>query len=101
MHVKQKWWFLTPNKQEFARSVRGGAVLRKAPMTHHKRWLAALVASTAVVGLAMGGAMAVLGRRFLEEFTRPVSSSSQGRRNGVAGPFPKRLLNPPTGCSGT
>ena len=35
------------------------------------RWFISIVASTAVVGLAIGGVILVLGRRFLKEFTRP------------------------------
>ena len=34
-------------------------------------WFTSIVASISVVGLAIGGGMLVLGRRFLKEFTRP------------------------------
>ena len=70
-------------------------MLRKAPMAHHKRWLAALVAPTAVVGLAIGGVMVVLGRRFLEEFTRPGVTVEQGTPQWGGWTFPEAAAEPP------
>ena len=64
-------------------------------MAHHKRWLVALVAPTAVVGLAIGGVMVVLGRRFLEEFTRPGVTVEQGTPQWGGWTFPEAAAEPP------
>ena len=70
-------------------------MLRESPMAHHKRWLAALVAPTAVVGLAIGGVMVVLGRRFLEEFTRPGVTVEQGTPQWGGWTFPEAVAETP------
>jgi uncharacterized protein len=70
-------------------------VLRKSPMVHHKRWLAGIVASTAVVGLATGGVLVVLGHRFLEEFTRPGVTVEQGTPQWGGLTFPEAVAEPP------
>jgi alpha-beta hydrolase superfamily lysophospholipase len=64
-------------------------------MAHHKRWLAAIVAPTAVVGLAIGGIMLVLGRRFLEEFTRPGVTVDPGTPQWGGWTFPETSAEPP------
>jgi hypothetical protein len=76
-------------------------MLRKAPMAHHKRWLAGIVASTAVIGLATVGFMLVLGRRFLEEFTRPGVTVEQGTPQWGGWTFPEAVAEPPPmNCNG-
>src|SRR5690348_16659305 len=59
-------------------------------------WFASIAASTAVVGLITGGIMVVLGRRFLEEFTRPGVTVEQGTPQWGGWTFPELVLEPPT-----
>src|SRR5690348_4942189 len=58
-------------------------------------WFASIAASTAVVGLATGGIMVVLGRRFLEEFTRPGVTVEQGTPQWGGWIFPEGGVEPP------
>ena len=58
-------------------------------------WFTSIVASTAVVGLATGGVMLVLGRRFLEEFTRPGVTVEQGTPQWGGWTFPESAAEPP------
>jgi uncharacterized protein len=58
-------------------------------------WFTSIVASTAVVGLATGGVMLVLGRRFLEEFTRPGVAVEQGTPQWGGWTFPESAAEPP------
>lgn len=53
-------------------------------------WFESTVTSTMVAGLAIGGATWLLGRRFIDEFTRPGVTVEQGTPNGEAGHFPPR-----------
>jgi uncharacterized protein len=59
-------------------------------------WFASIVASTAVVSLATGGIMVVLGRRFIEEFTRPGVTVEQGTPQWGGWTFPESVVEPPT-----
>ena len=59
-------------------------------------WFISIVASTAVVGLAAGGVMLVLGRRFLREFTRPGVTVEQGTPQWGGWTFPASEAEPPT-----
>ena len=59
-------------------------------------WFTSIVASTAVIGLAIGGIMLVLGRRFLEEFTRPGVTVEQGTPQWGGWTFPESADEPPT-----
>jgi uncharacterized protein len=58
-------------------------------------WFISIVASIAVVGLATGGVMLVLGRRFLEEFTRPGITVEQGTPQWGGWTFPESAAEPP------
>ncbi len=60
------------------------------------RWFASIVTSTSVVGLATGGVMLVLGRRFIEEFTRPGVTVEQGTSQWGGWTFPESVVEPPT-----
>ena len=60
------------------------------------RWFASIVTSTAAVGLAAGGVMLVLGRRFIEEFTRPGVTVEQGTSQWGGWTFPESVVEPPT-----
>ena len=60
------------------------------------RWFISIVASTAVVGLAIGGVMLVLGRRFLKEFTRPGVTVEPGTPQWGGWTFPESAAEPPT-----
>jgi uncharacterized protein len=60
------------------------------------RWFASIVASTSVVGLATGAVMLVLGRRFIEEFTRPGVTVEQGTSQWGGWTFPESVVEPPT-----
>src|SRR5271165_143647 len=60
------------------------------------RWFTSIVASTVVVGLATGGFMLILGRRFLKEFTRPGVTIEQGTPQWGGWTFPKSAAEPPT-----
>jgi uncharacterized protein len=64
-------------------------------MALHKLWFASIVATTAVVGLATGGVMMILGRRFLEEFTRPGVTVEQGTPQWGGWTFPESAAEPP------
>src|SRR5260370_7045203 len=68
-------------------------VLRRS---HMARWFASIVTSTSVVGLATGGVMLVLGRRFIDEFTRPGVTVEQGPSQWGGWPFPESVVEPPT-----
>src|SRR5260370_18598433 len=68
-------------------------VLRRS---HMARWFASIVTSTSVVGLATGGVMLVLGRRFIEEFTRPGVTVEQGTSQWGGWTFPESVVEPPT-----
>ena len=59
-------------------------------------WFVSIAASTAVVGLTTGGIMLVLGRRFLEEFTRPGVTVEQGTPQWGGWTFPELVVEPPT-----
>ena len=59
-------------------------------------WFASIAASTAVVGLITGGVMVVLGRRFIEEFTRPGVTVEQGTPQWGGWTFPELVVEPPT-----
>jgi len=58
-------------------------------------WLASFVASTAAVGLATGSVMLVLGRRFIEEFTRPGVTIDQATPQWGGWTFPEAVGEPP------
>lgn len=58
-------------------------------------WLVSLAASTALVGLVTGCVMLVLGRRFLEEFTRPGVTVEQGTPQWGGWTFPTSVVEPP------
>ena len=62
----------------------------------HMAWFASIVASTAVVGLATGSVMLALGRRFIEEFTRPGVTVEQGTSQWGGWTFPESVVEPPT-----
>ena len=59
-------------------------------------WFASIAASTAVVGLTTGGIMLVLGRRFLEEFTRPGVTVEEGTPQWGGWTFPELVVEPPS-----
>ncbi|HET9999705.1 MAG TPA: alpha/beta fold hydrolase [Ktedonobacteraceae bacterium] len=59
-------------------------------------WFVSIAASTAVVGLITGGVMLVLGRRFIEEFTRPGVTVEQGTPQWGGWTFPEVMGEPPT-----
>jgi uncharacterized protein len=59
-------------------------------------WFASILASTAVVGLATGSVMLVLGRRFIEEFTRPGVTVDQATPQWGGWTFPEAVVEPPT-----
>ena len=59
-------------------------------------WFVSIAASTAVVGLTTGGIMLVLGRRFIEEFTRPGVTVEQGTPQWGGWTFPELVVEPPT-----
>jgi uncharacterized protein len=65
-------------------------------MALYKLWFTSIVASTAVVGLAIGGVMLVLGRRFIKEFTRPGVTLEQGTPQWGGWTFPESAAEPPT-----
>jgi pimeloyl-ACP methyl ester carboxylesterase len=65
-------------------------VVRSVPMA----WFAVPVASITVVGLATGAVMLVLGRRFLEEFTRPGVTVEQGTPQWGGWTFPDEAEPP-------
>lgn len=58
-------------------------------------WFASIAASTAVVGLTTGGIMVVLGRRFIEEFTRPGVTVERGTPQWGGWTFPESVVEPP------
>jgi alpha-beta hydrolase superfamily lysophospholipase len=60
------------------------------------RWFTSIVSSIAVVGLAIGGLMLFLGRRFLEEFTRPGVTVEPGTPQWGGWTFPESAAEPPT-----
>src|SRR2546425_639165 len=59
-------------------------------------WFASIVASTAVVGLAIGSVMLVLGHRFIKEFTRPGVTVDQATPQWGGWTFPEAVVEPPT-----
>jgi uncharacterized protein len=59
------------------------------------RWFASLAASTALVGLATGGLMLILGRRFIEEFTRPGVTVEPATPQWGGWTFPEAVGEPP------
>jgi alpha-beta hydrolase superfamily lysophospholipase len=59
-------------------------------------WFTSIVASIAVVGLAIGNVMLVLGRLFLKEFTRPGVTVEQGTPQWGSWTFPESAAEPPT-----
>jgi uncharacterized protein len=59
-------------------------------------WFKSIVASTSVIGLAIGCIMLVLGRLFLKEFTRPGVIVEQGTPQWGGWTFPKSADEPPT-----
>jgi len=58
-------------------------------------WFARIVASTAVVGLAAGSVMVVLGHRFLAELTRPGVTVDQASPQWGGWTFPEAVVEPP------
>ena len=58
-------------------------------------WLASIVASTAVVGLAAGSVMVVLGHRFIAEFTRPGVTIEPATPQWGGWTFPEAVVEPP------
>ena len=58
-------------------------------------WFASIVASMAAVGLAAGSVMMVLGRRFIEEFTRPGVTVDQATPQWGGWTFPDGVGEPP------
>jgi hypothetical protein len=59
------------------------------------RWFASLAASTALVGLATGSVMLILGRRFIEEFTRPGVTVEPATPQWGGWTFPDAWVNLP------
>ncbi len=59
-------------------------------------WFTSIAASLVVVGLAIGGVILVLGRRFLIEFTRPGVTVEQGTPQWGGWTFPASEALPPT-----
>ena len=62
-------------------------------------WFASIIASMVAVGLATGGIMLVLGRRFIEEFTRPGVTVNQATPQWGGWTFPESVVEPPTELS--
>ena len=58
-------------------------------------WFASLVASTVVVALVTGSVMLILGRRFIEEFTRPGVTVDQATPLWGGWIFPEAVVEPP------
>ena len=58
-------------------------------------WFTSIAASTAVVVLSTGGIMLVLGRRFIEEFTRPGVTVKPGTPQWGGWTFPESVVEPP------
>ena len=58
-------------------------------------WFTSIVASSAVVGLATGSIMVVLGHRFIEEFTRPGVTVDQATPQWGGWTFPEEVVEPP------
>ncbi len=59
-------------------------------------WLARIVTSMIVVGLAIGSIMVFFGRRFIEEFTRPGVTVDQATPLWGGWTFPEAVVEPPT-----
>jgi uncharacterized protein len=59
-------------------------------------WFTSIAASIVVLGLAVGGVMLVLGRRFLREFTRPGVTVEPGTPQWGGWTFPAAAALPPT-----
>ncbi len=57
-------------------------------------WFESIVTSTMVAGLAIGGATWLLGRRFLDEFTRPGVTVEQGTPQWGGWTFPTSVMEP-------
>jgi hypothetical protein len=60
------------------------------------RWFTSIVASIAVVGLAVGGIMLILGRLFLMEFMRPGVTVEPVTPQWGGWTFPESEAPPPT-----
>jgi len=58
-------------------------------------WLVSIIVSTAGVGLTVGSAMMILGRRFLQEFTRPGVTVEYGTPQWGGWTFPVSTVEPP------
>lgn len=58
-------------------------------------WFESIITSTMVAGLAIGGATWLLGRRFLDEFTRPGVTVEQGTPQWGGWTFPTSVMEPP------
>jgi uncharacterized protein len=58
-------------------------------------WFTSIVSFIFVVGLAIGGVMLVLGRRFLKEFTRPGVTVEPGTPQWGGWTFPESAAEPP------
>jgi uncharacterized protein len=57
-------------------------------------WFVSIITSLTVVGLATGGVMLILGRRFIEEFTRPGVTVEQGTPLWGGWIFPEAVDEP-------
>jgi len=64
-------------------------------MPRYKRLMVSAASSGAVAGLALGGAMYLLGRRFINEFTRPGVVASQHDPKWGGWAFPTDAVEPP------
>ncbi len=58
-------------------------------------WFVSIIASIAAIGLATGSIMAVFGRRFIEEFTRPGITVDQATPQWGGWTFPDSVVEPP------
>ncbi len=58
-------------------------------------WFTSIIVSLVVAGLALGGVMWLLGRRFIEEFTRPGVTVEQGTPEWGDLIFPSAVIEPP------
>src|SRR5690349_10440858 len=58
-------------------------------------WFVSIIVPTAGVGLAIGGAMMILGRHFLKEFTRPGVTVEYGTQQWGGWTFPTSTVEPP------
>ena len=58
-------------------------------------WFVSIIVLTVGVGLAVGSVMVILGRRFLQEFTRPGVTVEQGTPQWGGWTFPESTAEPP------